>query len=1142
MDEGKQSTAMERVFNRSSGKENMAGKPPLGNSTPLSPVDPKLSSVPPDGKNMKAGASVEGEKNAKKAQSFFTNNFGSGSWRASPIMQEYIRSRSVLEVKTDIMSTLRSTSVPRASDLRQQRSKITPPPFSSVIGTSGATFETRKSTPSPLGMSTWAADVSPFTAKRRQGQGSAPPWTGIASEESWQKARSSESRTPSPQNFTASRLPFFSRSPPKLAVAAGRKAPKSDTRPERSTSSLIHIRRLSNGNRSDSKFPRGYSFRSLTPTSVMHNQKATQLKSVAQRRRLPIPLSSHIAGKSDEKKRLEIGKRFLNGFSTGGAFKLVQRPTREETSSVPRVHRLSKSLQEMGLGGQQSREAESESNQKRSIIGSLKIDELNESQTRDEPKMKVTESINKPREESKREVLATSKSTDIQAPRAQSSKKMGAEKGEYVDQKAYFDQKALKNDFEDSESKSMYGQYEHPAMMHVIQQHPQQPPVRQSHISHGGYMSRQQYIQSSSYAPPGQYSYPGPQYGVHNVPTMTVHVPMQPQIAMMPQKQPHFMHPPYPNFGGQVMPGMENTMDYRTHPTQFASGAEFGMSNVIQMGYPTGMQYAPAPAHNQVKQHESRSHSATHPSVQELQGKLSSLLNHNGGSHEIEQLLPLFEQRVTTLAKTQAGSRFLQQRIGEGHPGYFSLVMKEVFSDLPNLMMDLFGNYLCQKLIEKSNEQQKDAIIGKIASHIPDISCDRQGTRAVQKIVASTTTKKQRGMFMNAICRETDLLRLMRDPNGSHVIHAVLDKFPLSILSPIFKLAYKTSYKLAVHQHGLCVLKKCMTLAKPKDFMDLSKKVLVKVLNLVNDQYGNYLIQHIIDRSIINRQNNVDQGGDRKGASREITGDAITLLHQRLTGHYCRLSKQKFSSNVVEKCLRVGSCDWQTSIIEELMDKGNYNGNTVLSLLQDSYGNYVMQNALNVAETAQAALLVQLIKPHLGALRKNIRKKWERLITAKCHIISGNATRKQTTVQNIVAQSSKHRNSQRAGRSTRPQQAQQQHQQQQQTHHQQQQTQSKQQQGRNWNNTSNRGRMYNTDTYVPTVPNTMMQLPDALTRSQPTQVHYSSQSYPSQMHHPSAQIHSPQMHPSIPSNVIYTQNYVPQIQYAQPQQYYSTLQ
>jgi hypothetical protein len=45
-------------------------------------------------------------------------------------------------------------------------------------------------------------------------------------------------------------------------------------------------------------------------------------------------------------------------------------------------------------------------------------------------------------------------------------------------------------------------------------------------------------------------------------------------------------------------------------------------------------------------------------------------------------------------------------------------------------------------------------------------------------------------------------------------------------------------------------------------------------------------------------------------------------LHSKLRGHYSHLSRQKFSSNVIEKCLRVGEAQWRDDIVEELIRDG----------------------------------------------------------------------------------------------------------------------------------------------------------------------------------------------------------------------------
>lgn len=1025
---------------------------------------------------------IEGEQNTKENRSFFVGNFGGGSWRASPIMRDFVfRSRSAIDRKKDIMESLsRSTSAPKASDLK---SRITPPPFNSLVGGNASVFNpnkgSRDSTPSPAALSSNWNDISPFTAKRRQGQGSAPPWTGLKGEEAWNSKFTS--RTPSPASFKAAPpapLPFFSRSPPKVSSKSERTAPNSDGRPVRSQ--LAEARRKVHSGISDGK-PLKYGFRSLTPNSLVprHRTGGKHLKSIAQHRgTLPSPISSHL-GLEKKGRESRIKTRNAQPFSSSGAFKAIKK----NDNNIPRVHQLSQSLQEMGLGGQQDL-------QEGSNEGLL--NPLDSAEGQPSSNVQVLENSSKSSSPGKRD-LQQQQNASHTSDSYQKNPDQSYETKTLLGVNTQPKYNGYGHTGPQENQGMMYGQHYDPSQVpypimtqHSPQLRPQVPP---------------QYLQPGF--PPTQYSYPSPPFGaVHAMTLPMTHLQLQPALPHMVPPKSNYMHPGFQTgYPGTMMaPAMEGNIDpsqiayHRPHVPQYNSR----VGNPVQPRYPpNAIQYSSQKTRK--KTYENSRSIGSQSSLQELQGKLSMLLNSDGNNGEVDKLLPLFEGRVSVLAKTQCGSRFLQQRIGEGHPGYFSLVIKEVFEDLPALMVDLFGNYLCQKLIEKCNERQRDLLLVKLANCVPDISCDRQGTRAVQKIVGVTTTANQREVFISALSREADLLRLIRDPNGSHVVHAVLDKFPLSMLSPIFKLAYKTCHKLAVHQHGLCVLKKCITLAKPKDFLDLSKKILEQVLMLVNDQYGNYLVQHIIDRSIINQKNAGEQA-DMKDSSK---GNAIEFLHGKLKPYYCQLSKQKFSSNVVEKCLRVGDAKWQAEIIQELMDtKSSKMDNSVLSLLQDSYGNYVMQNALNVAEPDQASQLVKMIKPHLSALRKNIRKKWERLITAKCSVLSqpnGSFNKKQPT-HHVNHEGGKPRSSQK-GRYRQHQQK---------------------GNGHGW-----RGSASYQVGYVDYAPQMHQQMHGYMMRSQAGQM----MQHTSELHPPQGQMQRVQS-----GMVHYPQTYIPQIQYAQPQQ------
>ena len=111
-------------------------------------------------------------------------------------------------------------------------------------------------------------------------------------------------------------------------------------------------------------------------------------------------------------------------------------------------------------------------------------------------------------------------------------------------------------------------------------------------------------------------------------------------------------------------------------------------------------------------------------------------------------------------------------------------------------MRDLFGNYAVQKLIEAGNEVERGRMLDVVKDGFVDVSCDRQGTRAMQKLMECVSRDEDRQWIVNALLTPAAtqasperawqahaappplLLRLIRDPNGCHVVDSVLCHFP----------------------------------------------------------------------------------------------------------------------------------------------------------------------------------------------------------------------------------------------------------------------------------------------------------------------------------------------------------------------------
>ena len=150
---------------------------------------------------------------------------------------------------------------------------------------------------------------------------------------------------------------------------------------------------------------------------------------------------------------------------------------------------------------------------------------------------------------------------------------------------------------------------------------------------------------------------------------------------------------------------------------------------------------------------------------------------HVSSAEQSEHLLSGVIGNIAELAKNQWGSRFLQDTIREcdgrnirfAHncdliPGdsfdriFTSLIFSEVLTELPSLVVDRYGTYLCQTLICKCSDVQREQILSRLSTHIVEISCNRQGTRVVQKIIQLATTSEQ--VFFASCCSRFSLITL----------------------------------------------------------------------------------------------------------------------------------------------------------------------------------------------------------------------------------------------------------------------------------------------------------------------------------------------------------------------------------------------
>ncbi|KKZ64637.1 hypothetical protein EMCG_09445 [[Emmonsia] crescens] len=304
--------------------------------------------------------------------------------------------------------------------------------------------------------------------------------------------------------------------------------------------------------------------------------------------------------------------------------------------------------------------------------------------------------------------------------------------------------------------------------------------------------------------------------------------------------------------------------------------------------------------------------------------------------------LETYQGELYGMCKDQYGCRYLQKKLEEQNPAHVQMIFLETHTHVVELMTDPFGNYLCQKLLEYSNDEQRTALINNAAPQLVTIALNQHGTRALQKMIEFISTPEQTQTVINAL--RDKVVDLVQDLNGNHVIQKCLNRLSATDAQFIYDAVGTSCVTVGTHRHGCCVLQRCIDHASGDQRARLIEQITNNAFTLVQDPFGNYVVQYILD---LNEPHFIEP------------------ICRSFRGNIPALSKQKFSSNVIEKCIRTADQQSRSALVEEMLVPSELE-----KMLRDSFANYVVQTAMDFADPEYRTKLIEAIRPILPAIRQ----------------------------------------------------------------------------------------------------------------------------------------------------------------------------
>lgn len=297
------------------------------------------------------------------------------------------------------------------------------------------------------------------------------------------------------------------------------------------------------------------------------------------------------------------------------------------------------------------------------------------------------------------------------------------------------------------------------------------------------------------------------------------------------------------------------------------------------------------------------------------------------------------------ICKEQEGSRYIQDKLDLWTQSDVEIFFETIIESFVDLSTNVFGNYVVQKIIKQLNETQLVEIFYKIYEHIGTMSLNIYGCRVIQ-IFLELCKKYELTQFNEIVsCLQNNFEEITTSSYGNHVMQKCMELDGKNML--VIKMCYE-AHKYAKEKYGCRIIQNMLQNKydmKVSVIEDLKSNLLSNASTLITDQYGNYVLQILIQ--------------DEK--YKKILLDYVVM-------HCKELSLCKFSSNIVEKY--VNTTD--KNIIDQFFEQINVvldDKPFILTMIQDGCANYVVQTLYNYSSETQKKIIQDIIKENYTSLQ-----------------------------------------------------------------------------------------------------------------------------------------------------------------------------
>ena len=287
----------------------------------------------------------------------------------------------------------------------------------------------------------------------------------------------------------------------------------------------------------------------------------------------------------------------------------------------------------------------------------------------------------------------------------------------------------------------------------------------------------------------------------------------------------------------------------------------------------------------------------------------------------VKKMLNMSDYSLCNFLKNQKDSREAQNALVTMKENEVDVLINKLKNFISDVTIDKYGNYFTQKLIQICVPSQRLKIIQNINTHFVEIANNSFGTHPLQSLMEIINMPEEKRLILKYILGNETILSF--DSRGTHILQKYIINTKDEDRGELNNNIVNLIDKLIIDISGVCVLIKLIKHTKDKIILEKIANYITnnEPLFFIQHPYANYAVQILI--------------------MNQIALPFCNKIIETIVNNYLSLSMQKFSSNVVENCIKYADEKSVKKIYNAIIDQEK-----IESLLNNNYGNYVLEKLI----------------------------------------------------------------------------------------------------------------------------------------------------------------------------------------------------